>query len=105
MAGSEYSTLGFAELDDTSASAYGQAVRLGHFDRVAIAEQLGLPAPEVERAGQVLRHLRLLQPMPGDPKVLVPVGPDVAAADLVGAAERQVRDLQQAVTDVRTKLL
>jgi hypothetical protein len=105
MAGSEYSTLGFAELDDVSASAYGHAVRLGRFDREAIAGQLGLTAPEAERAEQVLRHLRLLQPMPGDPRVLVPVGPEVAAADLVGAAERQVRDLQQAVTEVRTKLL
>ncbi|MFI5972969.1 LuxR C-terminal-related transcriptional regulator [Streptomyces sp. NPDC051452] len=105
MAGSEYSALGFAELDDLSASAYGQAVRLGRFDRATIAELLGLTTPDAERAEQVLRHLRLLQPMPGDPAVLVPVGPDVAAADLVGAAERQARELQQAVTEVRTKLL
>ncbi|MFY4718926.1 LuxR C-terminal-related transcriptional regulator [Streptomyces sp. LaBMicrA B280] len=105
MAGIEYSALGFDELDDLSASAYGQAVRLGRFEHETIAVRLGLSAPEVERAEQTLRHLRLLQPMPGEPTALVPVGPDAAAADLVGAAERQVHDLQQAITEVRAKLL
>ncbi|AJF63669.1 LuxR C-terminal-related transcriptional regulator [Streptomyces vietnamensis] len=101
----EDSASGFAELDDISASAYGQAVRIGMFDHEAIAEHLALGPAEIRRTEQILRHLKLLQPMPGDPSVLVPVGPDVAAADLVGAAERQIRDLQHAVTDVRTKLL
>ncbi|MET9960285.1 LuxR C-terminal-related transcriptional regulator [Streptomyces sp. NPDC006326] len=105
MIGSEYTASGFAELDDTSASAYGQAVRMGRFDREAVAEELRLCPQDIERTEQVLRHLKLLQPMPGDPSVLVPVGPDAAAADLVGAAERQIRDLQAAVTDVRSKLL
>lgn len=105
MGRTEDSASGFAELDDISASAYGQAVRLGMFDHEAIAENLALDPPETRRAEKVLRHLKLLQPMPGDPSVLVPVGPDVAAADLVGAAERQIRDLQNAVTDVRTRLM
>ncbi|MFE2322341.1 LuxR C-terminal-related transcriptional regulator [Streptomyces sp. NPDC059385] len=105
MVGSNYSASGFAELDDLSASAYGQAVRMGRFERASIAATLSVSPEEVARTELVLRHLKLLQPMPGDPSVLVPVGPDVAAADLVGAAEAQIRDLQSAVTDVRTKLL
>ncbi|MEV7025569.1 hypothetical protein [Kitasatospora sp. NPDC093558] len=95
----------FSELDDASAAAYGQAVRLGRFDREVIAEHLGLAPREVERAETVLRNLRLLQPMPGRRDVLVPIGPDVAAADLVGDAERQIRELQQAVTSVRSTLI
>ncbi|WP_308312480.1 helix-turn-helix domain-containing protein [Streptomyces sp. ISL-11] len=95
----------FAELDDLSAAAYGHAVELGRFDAGDIAERLSLTPAEVERARQVLTRLRLLQPMPGEPGVLVPVGPDVAAADLVGSAEQRIRDLQQAVTDVRGRLL
>jgi hypothetical protein len=43
--------------------------------------------------------------MPGEPDVLVPVAPDVATADLVSSAESQIRDLQQAVTDVRGRLM
>jgi Bacterial regulatory proteins, luxR family len=105
MPGSANSDSEFAELDDVSATAYGQAVEIGRFDRKEIANRLNLDANEVQRVEQVLRLLHLLQPMPGDPDVLVPVGPDVAAADLVGSAEHQIRDLQQAVTDVRTKLL
>lgn len=105
MAGSGNSSSEFAELDDLSAAAYGAAVEYGRFDRADIAERLSLTQPEVDRVEHVLRLLHLLQPMPGDPDVLVPVGPDVAAADLVGSAEHQIRDLQQAVTDVRSKLL
>jgi hypothetical protein len=37
--------------------------------------------------------------------VLVPAAPDVATADLVSSAETQIRDLQQAVTDVRGRLM
>lgn len=96
---------GFAELDDISAAAYGQAVELGRFAREEITRRLSLCPEDVDRVEQVLRRLRLLQPMPGRPDILVPVGPDVAAAELVGAAERQIRDLQSAVTDVRGKLL
>ncbi len=97
--------LDFAELDDLSAAAYGHAVELGRFDKNDIAERLSVGESELVRIEQVLRLLKLLQPMPGHPSVLVPVGPDVAAADLVGGAENQIRDLQQAVTDVRSKLL
>ncbi|MBO1415278.1 helix-turn-helix transcriptional regulator [Streptomyces sp. FH025] len=96
---------GFTELDDLSASAYGHAVQLGCFDRAAIISVLKLDEPEVDRIEQVLLRMRLLQPRPGDPSVLVPVSPDVAAADLVGPTEHQIRDLMQAVTDVRGKLL
>ncbi|MFJ7906057.1 hypothetical protein [Kitasatospora sp. NPDC096204] len=97
---------GFAELDDLSALAYGHAVESGRFDRVAIAARLELEdEAEVDRIEQVLKLMRLLQPRPGDPSVLVPVSPDVAAADLVGPAEHHIRDLKQAVTDVRSKLL
>lgn len=105
MAGSGNSSPEFAELDDVSAAAYGAAVEYGRFDRADIAERLSLTIPEVDRVEHVLRHLHLLHPMPGDPDVLVPVGPDVAVADLVGSTEHQIRDLQQAVTDVRSKLL
>ncbi|UXY30510.1 helix-turn-helix transcriptional regulator [Streptomyces sp. HUAS TT20] len=100
-----YSQSEFAELDDISAAAYGHAVELGRFVREDIALRLALSPAEVEHAEKVLTLLRLLQPMPGDPDVLVPVGPDVATADLVSSAETQIRDLQQAVTDVRSRLM
>ncbi|MFE0514803.1 LuxR C-terminal-related transcriptional regulator [Streptomyces sp. NPDC058964] len=100
-----YSGSEFAELDDISAAAYGHAVELGRFIREDIALRLALSPAEVTHAEKVLTLLRLLQPMPGDPDVLVPVGPDVATADLVSSAEAQIRDLQQAVTDVRSRLM
>ncbi|KJY42843.1 hypothetical protein VR41_06065 [Streptomyces sp. NRRL B-1568] len=105
MSGSLNSDSEFAELDDASAAAYGHAVEYGRFEDEDVAKRLSLSAPEVTRIRQVLTMLRLLQPMPGNPAALVPVGPDVAAADLVGSAERQIRDLQQAVTDVRGRLM
>ncbi|MGW2640789.1 LuxR C-terminal-related transcriptional regulator [Streptomyces sp. NPDC001348] len=67
--------------------------------------RLALSPAEIEHAEKVLILLRLLQPMPGDPGMLVPVAPDVATADLVSSAEMQIRDLQQAVTDVRGRLM
>lgn len=94
----------FAELDDVSALAYQRAVRLGHFLRDDIATELDLPPSEVDRVERVLRLLCLLHPMPGEPTVLVPVSPDAAATELVGSAELQIRDLQQAVTEVRTRM-
>lgn len=96
---------GFAELDDVSATAYGLAVETGRFVREQVAEQLSLTPEEIDRVERVLRGVRLLQSMPGNPAELTPVTPDVAAASLVAPAERQIRDLQQAVTDVRAKLL
>ncbi|MEV6110556.1 helix-turn-helix transcriptional regulator [Streptomyces sp. NPDC051940] len=42
--------------------------------------------------------------MPGRPSELVPVAPEAAAAALVDPAEQQIRDLQQAVDDLRTRL-
>ncbi|MEV7523932.1 hypothetical protein [Streptomyces sp. NPDC091371] len=96
---------GFAELDDVSAAAYGLAVEYGLFEREKIADQLSLTPDEIARVEQVLTGVRLLQSMPGHPCQLTPVTPDVAAASLVGPAERQIRDLQQAVTDVRAKLM
>ncbi|WP_030715466.1 LuxR C-terminal-related transcriptional regulator [Streptomyces sp. NRRL F-2580] len=101
----EGSDSGFAELDDVSATAYGLAVECGRFVRDQIAEQLSLTTEEVVRVEQVLTGVRLLQSMPGNANELTPVTPDVAAASLVGPAERHIRDLQQAVTDVRAKLL
>jgi len=100
-----HSSSEFEELDDVSAAAYGQAVELGRFLRKEIALRLGLSPAEIDRAERVLLLLRLLQPMPGDPEVLVPVAPDVATTDLVSSAESQIRDLQQAVTDVRGRLM
>ncbi|MFI5689305.1 LuxR C-terminal-related transcriptional regulator [Streptomyces sp. NPDC051636] len=80
-------------------------MELGRFIREDIAVHLALSPAEIEHAEKVLVLLRLLQPMPGDPDVLVPVAPDVATADLVSSAETQIRDLQQAVTDVRGRLM
>ncbi|MFJ7591003.1 LuxR C-terminal-related transcriptional regulator [Streptomyces sp. NPDC097617] len=105
MVTGESSDSGFAELDDVSAAAYGLAVECGRFLREQIAEQLSLTPQEIARVEQVLTGVRLLQSMPGDPCALTPVTPDVAAASLVAPAERHIRDLQQAVTDVRAKLL
>lgn len=105
MTRADHSGFGFAELDDVSAAAYRQAVELGVFDHELIAVRLSLTPEETAKSEDILRQLNLLQPMPGDPTVLVPVGPDVAAADLVSPAEQEIRDLQQAVTSVRTKML
>lgn len=105
MHGMNYSHSEFTELDDVSAAAYGHAVELGRFIREDIAVRLALSPAEIEHAEKSLILLRLLQPMPGDPGVLVPVAPDVATADLVSSAETQIRDLQQAVTDVRGRLM
>lgn len=99
------SSFGFAELDDISAAAYRQAVEIGLFDHDRIASRLTLSVEETSKAAEILRQLNLLQPMPGDPAVLVPVGPDVAAADLVSPAEQEISDLQHAVTRVRSQLL
>ncbi|MFF1397630.1 LuxR C-terminal-related transcriptional regulator [Streptomyces sp. NPDC058287] len=96
---------GFDILDDVSAAAYGHAAAAGRFDRADIADVLRLSEDEVATAEGVLTRLRLLRPAPGDPRTLVPVGPDAAAADLVGTTERQIRELQDAVTDVRGSLL
>ncbi|MFG2484593.1 hypothetical protein ACGFSI_17735 [Streptomyces virginiae] len=101
----EGSDSGFAELDDVSAAAYGLAVECGRFAREQVAERLSLTPQEVARVERVLTGVRLLQAVPGHPSELTPVTPDVAAASLVAPAERHIRDLQQAVTDVRAKLL
>lgn len=100
-----HSTSEFEDLDDVSAAAYGQAVELGRFLKKEIALSLDLSPAEIDRAERVLLLLRLLQPMPGDPDMLVPVAPDVATTDLVSSAETQIRDLQHAVTDVRGRLM
>ncbi|SED07216.1 regulatory protein, luxR family [Streptomyces sp. 2131.1] len=101
----EYADSGFAELDDVSAAAYGIAVECGRFDRERIAKDLSLTHDEVARVESVLVGVRLLQSVPGHSHQLTPVTPDAAAASLVGPAERQIRDLQQAVTDVRAQLM
>jgi hypothetical protein len=101
----DHSGFGFAELDDVSAAAYRLSVELGLFDHELIAARLSLTREETDKSENILRRLNLLQPMPGNPDVLVPVGPDVAAADLVSPAEQEISDLQQAVASVRTKML
>ncbi|MGW1224575.1 LuxR C-terminal-related transcriptional regulator [Streptomyces sp. NPDC001478] len=88
-----------------SAAAYGLAVECGRFDRERIANDLSLSHDEVARVESVLSGVRLLQSVPGHSHQLTPVTPDAAAASLVGPAERQIRDLQQAVTEVRAKLM
>ncbi|MFP3992334.1 helix-turn-helix transcriptional regulator [Streptomyces sp. E11-3] len=78
---------------------------MGRFTRSEVAEELGVSDEQAHRAEQVLLQLHLLLPTPGDPDVLSPVSPDAAAAELVGGTENQIRDLQQAVTDIRSRLL
>lgn len=92
------------ELDGRCATAYQRAVMLGRFDHEQIAHALGVPTEEINCIAQTLSELSLLHPMPGEPGTLVPVSPDAAAADLVGPTEQQIRELQQAVTDVRTRM-
>ncbi|MBM0275235.1 helix-turn-helix transcriptional regulator [Micromonospora tarensis] len=95
----------FPELDEVSVRVYREAVRRGRFIPATIAERLGLDPPGIARAERILSALRLIRPMPGCPEVLVPVGPDTAAAGLVAPAENQIRDLQSAVTEVRTQIM
>lgn len=101
----EHENLRFPELDDVSVRVYREAVRHGTFVPATIAERLGLDAAEMAHAERVLGALRLIHPMPGSPGVLVPVGPDTAASGLVAPAENQIRDLQSAVSDVRTQIM
>lgn len=93
------------ELDDTSADAYRQSVLLGSYVRSKIAETLDMSLDEATRIEETLLRLRLLHPMPGEPDVLVPISPDAAVADLLGPAESHIREMQQSVTDVRTRIL
>ncbi|MFH8469303.1 LuxR C-terminal-related transcriptional regulator [Streptomyces sp. NPDC017991] len=105
MGGINGSTPEFAELDHSSANAYRHAIKRGQFVREEIADELQASSTEVSRIEGVLRHLRLLQPLPGDPDRLAPVSPDAAAAELLGSSEGQIRELQQAVSEVRTRML
>ncbi|MDX3801222.1 hypothetical protein [Streptomyces sp. AK04-3B] len=92
------------ELDGICATAYQKAVTLGRFDREQIARALGTSLEVAVRVEQTLTEFSLLHPMPGEPETLVPVSPEAAAADLVGPTEQQIHELQQAVTDVRTRM-
>ncbi|MDH6543469.1 hypothetical protein M2167_006022 [Streptomyces sp. SPB4] len=105
MSGSSLHGPEFGELDDASASAYQHAVLLGRFVRAEIASALRMTEQETARVAEALTTLRLLRPMPGRPDALVPVSPDAAAADLVGPAEAEIREMQQAVTSVKTQML
>lgn len=95
----------FDELDEKGVSAYREAVHAGRYAPDHIAQAIGIPLREAETIGQRLVHLCLLRPMPGAPDVLVPVSPDAAAANLVGPAEEQIRELQQSVSRTRDGLL
>ncbi|MFF6996469.1 LuxR C-terminal-related transcriptional regulator [Streptomyces sp. NPDC008313] len=94
----------FAELDDVTRAAYQHAVRVGRFQRDEVSASLHLTSEEAARVEQVLRMLCLLHPIPGGSDLL-PVSPDAAAVELVGSTERQIRDLQQGVTEVRARML
>ncbi|MFD7033102.1 hypothetical protein ACFWAR_34270 [Streptomyces sp. NPDC059917] len=104
MSESALSATGFAKLDDVDAKAYRNAVLLGRFVREEMAAALGVTIEKAASVEQRLASLNLLRPMPGEPNLLVPVSPDAAAADLVGPTENHIRDLQQSVTDVRTRM-
>ncbi|MER7764667.1 hypothetical protein, partial [Streptomyces sp. NPDC097619] len=97
--------VGFSRLDDTSASAYRQAVLRGRYVREEVAAELGVSDEQAVRIEETLQSLRLLRPMPGEPNVLVPISPGAAVVDLVGPAESQIRELQQSVSEVRTEML
>lgn len=105
MSGIHDSGSEFAELDHVSASAYRQSVRMGRFVREEISAELGLTSDETVRVEHVLFHLHLLHRTPGSPDLLVPRSPDAAAADLVGNSEEQIRNLQQSVGEIRSKML
>lgn len=104
MSESTLSGDGFTALDDAEASAYRNAVLLGRFVREEMATTLGVSLEKAARIEQRLSALSLLRPMPGELELLVPVSPDAAVADLVGPTESRIRDLQQAVTEVRDQM-
>lgn len=95
----------FDELDERAIAAYRAAVQAGKYAPQAIAATLGMTEEEAARIGRTLLDLRLLHPVPGDRETLAPASPDAAAADLVGPAEQQIRDLQQSVSSTRNSLL
>ncbi|MFJ8017070.1 LuxR C-terminal-related transcriptional regulator [Streptomyces sp. NPDC096339] len=104
MTGEPLSSPRSDDFDDDCALAYQHAVARGRYTRQVVAEALGTDLAEAARIEDVLRSLSLLLPMPGEPGTFVPVSPDAAAADLVGPTETRIRELQQAVTDVRARM-
>ncbi|MGW0836159.1 LuxR C-terminal-related transcriptional regulator [Streptomyces prunicolor] len=83
---------------------YGLAVEEGYLDAVTAQEKLGLTAEQTERAIETLRLLHLLRPMGDADGQLVPVSPEVAAAQLVTPMEIEIRDRRQAVEQMRSDL-
>lgn len=105
LSGDYHNENGFTELDDASVLAYRHAVRLGRFSAEALSTELKLDTADIDRIERVLRNLRLIHPMPGFPDILVPVGPATATSELVGPTEEQIRNLQFAVMEIRTRLM
>ena len=94
----------FADLDGEAATAYRLAVEIGYYCQDRIAARSGLTRTQTSRAQHTLTALRLLHPAPEDPGTLIPVNPDAAAADLTAPAEMHIRELEQALTEVRTRM-
>jgi sugar-specific transcriptional regulator TrmB len=92
-------------MDERDVSAYREAVHAGRYVPEEIADVLGISRGRALAIRDRLVQLRLLHPMPGEPDVLVPINPDAAAADLLGPAEQQIRDLQRSVSETRNSLL
>ncbi|WP_152627392.1 LuxR family transcriptional regulator [Streptacidiphilus melanogenes] len=58
----------------------------------------------VSAAPDCLLRLQMLQPLPGDPGILVPIPPDAAGAALVQAIEQAVLDRQAEIAGIRTAM-
>ncbi|MEU8927046.1 hypothetical protein AB0D10_40025 [Kitasatospora sp. NPDC048545] len=94
----------FDHLDDVSAAAYRLAVLEGRFRPDTVATQLNLSPAGVKRTERVLRVLRLIRPVPGDPLRLVPVSPDAASSTLLGPMEQHLNELDQHISNLRSQL-
>lgn len=92
------------ELDRTSALVFRHVVSSGRFQADAIARDLNLSPQSIHRAKRTLLTYRLLQPSAHDPGLLLPVNPEVAAAELTAPAENRIRELQRGVDESRSAL-
>ena len=93
------------DLDSIAITVYQQALRDGELRRDVAGESAGAAPAEIERACNDLLQNQLLAPAPGNPKRLVAVNPEIAAARLIEPLDDLVRSYRTAADTTRERLL
>ncbi len=94
-------------LDERAQSLYGWVVRSGHMEAAYVgtaATELGLEPAHCQDALDTLAALHLLRPHEEHPDRLVPVSPEAATAQLLGAEEAELRAAEAAIRDRQARL-